>query len=1036
MGPLRWFLFVYVLGGLTFIPLLIAAVLAFAYYTLPPADDESSTAKAKDSAQLQRAEDEDLLLRTGTDDLAEKFHRKHDSDVAAGYFAVCREWVPGGVNGKPPDRLSPAGETIATESPSVYQTMYRSLFSSSQKPTIEPQKDGAGKNIKRANNIFFVVLRHGHLMLYDDNQQLEVRYVISLEYHDVDIYAGDEEPIPEGELWVKRHAIRLTRKRSKDPSQKPSLPFFLFGENLSEKEDFYHALLKNQERTAVDSPIAEDFDTSYIVKLVQKLHSSEEQLQTRWLNAFIGRLFLATYKTPEFEEFIRSKLSKKISRVKKPTFITRISLRKIDTGTSGPFVTNPRLKDLTVNGDCVAEADVEYNGGFRIEIGATARIDLGKRFGAREVDMVLACTLKRVQGHVLVRCKPPPSNRIWFTFEKMPQLDLALEPIVSTRKITYSVILGAIESRIREVFTESLVMPFWDDVPFFDTMGQKHRGGIWKREKSDTSVEIKDDSPEDEAQTSASGDNASSDVSTITVDDRNYSMPTLAGNDPNSTDGLDNKSYASLPVPEVTPSEGDKTPPARPPRALRAMSFANAADPAVTTNNVDSDAGKVEADSTPKRDSARDILKDLSARSGSPLDPLGDSPPVEPAMAEAMKARTDSNVSKTSVESMTAPGRASTVDMTRSTTSSAHTSRPGTPSEMKRSSLHEDQKSNKALGQAARSLTAADRKQALASATAAAQKWSTLGWGVLNRNKQKDNHLSDHPPQTPSPSGPPSEPMGRGQPLPPPGQPLPGPRKQNTIMSNIPFMIPRKPTLPKRPDAPETAESASTSKSASPKPPPLPERRRRKSTMHNSETSEYGDDLLVVEAPTESGPNSPEAERFNNASRDDFFGHGEEETEEERRSGLDERRYQQPVIDTANIIESRDKRQARTSDVSPEQGDLDTKQYDRMRDDSPSDKENNGHLDYSRQRSESEFQDPPRPPPPARTNSAASDRRSSRIPAPVSSTPSSIKRKPLSLHRQPSNLSSTSGSSPQLGSGDWTGRDSGGVSLGAAGEED
>merc|ERR1712000_476247 len=199
-------------------------------------------------------------------------------------------------------------------------------------------------------------------------------------------------------------------------------------------------------------------------------------------------------------------------------------------------------------------------------------------------------------------------------------------------------------------------------------------------------------------------------------------------------------------------------------------------------------------------------------------------------------------------------------------------------------------------------------------------------------------------------------------------------------MSNIPFMIPRKPTLPKRPDAPETAESASTSKSASPKPPPLPERRRRKSTMHNSETSEYGDDLLVVEAPTESGPNSPEAERFNNASRDDFFGHGEEETEEERRSGLDERRYQQPVIDTANIIESRDKRQARTSDVSPEQGDLDTKQYDRMRDDSPSDKENNGHLDYSRQRSESEFQDPPRPPPPARTNSAASDRRSSGIP--------------------------------------------------------
>ncbi|KAI9876459.1 MAG: hypothetical protein M1823_007276, partial [Watsoniomyces obsoletus] len=139
----------------------------------------------------------------------------------------------------------------------------------------------------------------------------------------------------------------------------------------------------------------------------------------------IGRLFLAIYKTPELEEFIKSKLMKKISRVKKPMFITKLSLLKIDTGTAGPFITNPRLKDLTVNGDCTVEADVEYTGNFRLEVGATARIDLGKRLGAREVEMVLAVTVKRVQGHALARLKPPPSNRIWFAFEKMPDLDLA-----------------------------------------------------------------------------------------------------------------------------------------------------------------------------------------------------------------------------------------------------------------------------------------------------------------------------------------------------------------------------------------------------------------------------------------------------------------------------------------------------------------------------------------------------------------------------------------------------------------------------------
>lgn len=160
MGPFRWFLFVYVLGGITFLPLLILLVLAHAYYTLPPAKENDLDSVSDDPAQLSRPEDDKAALKSATDDLAEKFHRKHDSDVAAGYFAVCREYVPGGVNGKPPERLTPAGEVVAQESPSVYQTMYRSIFDRSQKPTIEPNKDAAGKNVKRTNNVFYVVLRY------------------------------------------------------------------------------------------------------------------------------------------------------------------------------------------------------------------------------------------------------------------------------------------------------------------------------------------------------------------------------------------------------------------------------------------------------------------------------------------------------------------------------------------------------------------------------------------------------------------------------------------------------------------------------------------------------------------------------------------------------------------------------------------------------------------------------------------------------------------------------------------------------------
>jgi hypothetical protein len=160
MGSLQWFLFVYVLGGLTFIPLLLALLFLHAYYALPPPKDESEKTKgADDPAELARAGDDKVAFKTGTDNLAEQFHRKHDSDVAAGYFAVCREYVHGGVIGRPPDKVTPTGDVVVQESPSVYQSMYRSIFDRSQKPTIEPNKDNAGKNTKRTNNVFYVVLR-------------------------------------------------------------------------------------------------------------------------------------------------------------------------------------------------------------------------------------------------------------------------------------------------------------------------------------------------------------------------------------------------------------------------------------------------------------------------------------------------------------------------------------------------------------------------------------------------------------------------------------------------------------------------------------------------------------------------------------------------------------------------------------------------------------------------------------------------------------------------------------------------------------
>ena len=136
----------YVLGGLTFLPLTALLVLLYSYVFLPrppaqpPAVQSNSTTPEDGHGEID----------------AKLLDRGQEPDVAAGYFAVCREYVPGGVNGKPPERTTPAGETIAAESPSVYQSMYRSIFerNKTQVPSLE-----GGKLIKKARNVFYVVLR-------------------------------------------------------------------------------------------------------------------------------------------------------------------------------------------------------------------------------------------------------------------------------------------------------------------------------------------------------------------------------------------------------------------------------------------------------------------------------------------------------------------------------------------------------------------------------------------------------------------------------------------------------------------------------------------------------------------------------------------------------------------------------------------------------------------------------------------------------------------------------------------------------------
>lgn len=159
MGAWTTLLAVYLLGGITFIPLVLIAVLAHAHYTFPTRDDVEPPIRDGDKdAIVQPGDDTAALDAARKDDTKTRPNR--DLDVAAGYFAVCREYTAMGINAKPIERSTPVGSTtVAPPSPSVYQTMYRSIFD--RKPASGPlDKNGMNQRPKKAGNVFYVVLRY------------------------------------------------------------------------------------------------------------------------------------------------------------------------------------------------------------------------------------------------------------------------------------------------------------------------------------------------------------------------------------------------------------------------------------------------------------------------------------------------------------------------------------------------------------------------------------------------------------------------------------------------------------------------------------------------------------------------------------------------------------------------------------------------------------------------------------------------------------------------------------------------------------
>ncbi|CEP61552.1 Nvj2p LALA0_S03e05424g [Lachancea lanzarotensis] len=470
MISLTTFLYVYLFGGVTF-PLIVAYLL---FWAAPEA------------------------TKPGTSSEPELLVPNVDPELKLGHFEELK-----GV-----EVLKKGWITVTIK----YYYHFSELLQTEDGNESMPTRD----KLKRKHK-FYGVLKHGNLFLYkDDSSDASVAHVIVLKDSFVSLWPRTvHNEAPDASLFAKKMCIAIFKHGAAHTDQGGRLQistqlhssekldhFFVYVTNNVDKEDWYFALL-NASKVTEPKP---DLDyseqqlnpnitartahlpTRDMLYLIQNLNSNEGQLTTKWLNALIGRLFLGLEQTETLSEYLREKVYKKLTKINKPGFLDDFVIDRVDVGHAAPLFTHPTLRELTPAGLTKIGFHMFYKGGLSLIVSTKANINLGSRFKPREVTLNLSITIKELSGPMLVLIKPPPSNRIWYSFETEPFMDMDVEPIVSTKQLSYNMVTNAIKSKFREAIRESLVMPYMDDIVYHKTTTDFYRGGIWEHVKSQSAA--------------------------------------------------------------------------------------------------------------------------------------------------------------------------------------------------------------------------------------------------------------------------------------------------------------------------------------------------------------------------------------------------------------------------------------------------------------------------------------------------------------------------------------------------------------------
>ncbi|MBN3287340.1 TEX2 protein, partial [Polyodon spathula] len=78
--------------------------------------------------------------------------------------------------------------------------------------------------------------------------------------------------------------------------------------------------------------------------------------------------------------------------------------------------------------------------------------------------LLLTVEVQELSGTLAVNIPPPPTDRLWYSFQIPPRLDLKVRPKLGEREVTFSHVTEWIEKKLQHEFQKVFVMPNMDDL--------------------------------------------------------------------------------------------------------------------------------------------------------------------------------------------------------------------------------------------------------------------------------------------------------------------------------------------------------------------------------------------------------------------------------------------------------------------------------------------------------------------------------------------------------------------------------------------